>query len=468
MSPEDLAFEPLVSLSARLRRREVSPVEVTKAMLDRIETLDGHYMSYTTVLAESALAQARHAESEIVRGHWRGPLHGVPIAIKDLCFTTDAPTTGGTALHAGFVADFDATVVERLKMAGAVTLGKLKMTEGAYTTHHPDVSSPLNPWDEDSWVGSSSTGSGVATSVGLCYASLGTDTGGSIRFPSATCGLTGVKPTWGRVSRHGVFALADSLDHLGPMTRTAADCAAVLAAIAGHDIGDPTSLADPVPDYLSALGGSIRGLRIGIDRRYATEGVNQEVAAALTEAESILRALGARIRDVSFPAYERLVSMWIPMCSVETAIAHKATYPEKAELYGPALRQLIDQGRSVDGMELGEILHERLKFCGALSAMFEDVDALLVPTMPLTIPTLDQMASYGGDPSVLNGILRFTAPFNFSGSPAVTMPNGIDARGMPLSFQLVGPHLSEDVLLRLAHAFQSVTDWHMRRPPALG
>jgi amidase len=468
MSPEDLAFEPLVSLSARLRRREVSPVEVTTAMLDRIEALDGHYMSYTTVLADRALAQARQAEGEIARGHWRGPLHGVPIGIKDLCFTTYAPTTGGTVLHSGFMAEFDATVVERLEMAGAVTLGKLKMTEGAYTSHHPDDPAPLNPWGEDSWVGSSSTGSGVATSAGLCYASLGTDTGGSIRFPSATCGLTGVKPTWGRVSRHGVFALADSLDHVGPMTRSAADCAAVLGAIAGHDPNDPTSLAAPVPDYLSGLGGNIRGLRIGIDPGYATEGVDPEVAAALAEAESVLRALGARIREVSFPDYKMLVSMWIPMCSVETAIAHRTTYPEKADLYGPALSQLIDQGRSVTGMELGEIVHERLKFCGALSAMFRDVDALLVPTMPLPIPTLAQMESYGGDPSVLNGILRFTAPFDFSGSPTVTMPNGIDARGMPLSFQLVGPHLSEDVLLRAAHAFQSVTDWHMKRPPALG
>jgi amidase len=466
MAFDDLALEPLMSLSARLRRRELSPVEVTSAMLARIEALDGHYLSYRTVLADRAMAQARQAEQDIARGHWRGPLHGVPIAIKDLCQTTFAQTTAGMPIHAGFMAEMDATVVQRLEMAGAVTLGKLKMTEGAYTSHHPDDPAPLNPWDAESWVGSSSTGSGVATSAGLCFASLGSDTGGSIRFPSATCGLTGVKPTWGRVSRHGVFALAASLDHIGPMTRSAADSAAVLGAIAGHDPQDPTSLADPVPDYLSGLRGNIRGLRIGIDRRYATEGVDPEVAAALAETEDVLRALGAEIREIRFPDYERLVSLWIPHCAVETAVAHKDTYPAQADAYGPALAQLIDEGRALGGMDLMEIVHERLAFNGALAAAMGGVDMLLVPTMPMPVPTLSQMASYGDDPSVLHGILRFTAPFDFSGSPTITLPNGMDRRGVPLSCQLVGRHLSEDLLLKAGHAYQCATDWHMQRPPA--
>lgn len=466
MNPADLPFEPLVSLSARLRRREISPVEVTQAMLDRIDAIDGTYMSYKTVLAERAMQQAEDAGREIAQGHWRGPLHGVPIAVKDLCFTTFAPTAGGTTMRASFTPGFNATVVDRLEAAGAVILGKLKMTEGAYTSHHPQDPSPLNPWDTASWVGSSSTGSGVATSAGLCYGSLGSDTGGSIRFPSATCGLTGIKPTWGRVSRHGVFALADSLDHVGPMTRTAADAGAILGVIAGHDANDPTSLADPVPDYLAELGANIRGLTIGIDRAYATAGIDPEVVAALEETEAVLRALGARIREVRFPDYEKLVSLWIPMCSVETAIAHKESYPARAAEYGPDLKQLIDQGRSLTGLEVGEIMHERLRFCGGLASLFRDIDLLLVPAMPMPIPTLAQMASYGEDPSVLHGILRFTAPFDFSGSPTITMPNGIDRRGMPLAFQLVGRHVSEEVLVRAGHAYQSVTDWHMRRAPA--
>lgn len=467
MDPKDLPFEPLVSLSGRLRRGETSPVEVTTAMLDRIEAIDGTYMSYKTVLAERALEQARQAEREIMRGHWRGPLHGVPIAIKDLCYTTFAPTAGGTTMHAAFTPDYNATVVERLEMSGAVLLGKLKMTEGAYTSHHPEDPSPLNPWDPESWVGSSSTGSGVATAAGLCYASLGSDTGGSIRFPSATCGLTGIKPTWGRVSRHGVFALADSLDHVGPMTRTAADAGAVLGVIAGEDPNDPTALPDPVPDYLGELGRNIRGLTVGIDRRYTTEGIDDEVVAALGESERVLVALGAKVREVRFPDHKKLVSLWIPMCSVETAIAHKEHYPVRASDYGPDLTQLIDQGRSLTGMEVGEIMHERLRFCGGLASLFREIDLLLVPTMPMPIPTLAQMASYGEDPSVLHGILRFTAPLDFSGSPTITMPNGVDKRGMPLSFQLVGRHLSEDLLVRAGHAYQTATAWHAMRPPAL-
>lgn len=467
MNREDLSFEPLISLSGRLRRREISPVEVTQVMLDRIEALDGTYYAYATVLAERAMEQARRAEMEIARGYWRGPLHGVPIAVKDLCYTTYAPTAGGTTMHRNFTPEHNATVVDRLEMAGAVTLGKLKMTEGAYTSHHPDDQSPLNPWGTEYWVGSSSTGSGVATAVGMCYASLGSDTGGSIRFPSATCGLTGIKPTWGRVSRHGVFALADSLDHVGPMARTAADAGAVLGVIAGPDVNDPTALPDPVPDYLAELGGNIRGLTIGIDRGYVTNGIDAEVVAALEEAERILAALGAKIRDVKFPSYERLVSLWIPMCSVETAIAHTEHYPLRASEYGPDLSQLIDQGRSLTGMEVGEIIHERLKFCGALTSLFRDIDLLMVPTMPVPIPSLEQMAAYGEDPTVLLSILRFTAPFDFSGSPTITLPNGIDKRGMPLSFQLVGRHVSEHVLIRAGHAFQSATDWHSKRPPSL-
>jgi amidase len=467
MDAKDLPFEPLISLSGRLRRREISPVEVTSALLNRIERIDSSYHSYTTVLADRAMKQAQRAEQELMRGHWRGPLHGMPIAVKDLCFTTFARTTGGMPMYRDFIPKFNATVVDRLETSGAVLLGKLKMTEGAYTSHHPDDQTPLNPWGADYWVGSSSTGSGVATSAGMCYGSLGSDTGGSIRFPSATCGLTGIKPTWGRVSRHGVFALADSLDHVGPMTRTAADAGAILGVVAGHDVNDPTSLPDPVPNYLAMLDENIRGLKIGVDRDYVTDGIDPEVVAALENTEKTLAALGAKITEVRFPSYKRLVSLWISMCSVETAIAHKDYYPERAKDYGPDLAQLIDGGRALSGLQIGEIIHERLKFCGALASLFQDIDLLLIPTMPIPIPTLEQMGAYGEDPSVLLGILRFTAPFDFSGSPTITMPNGIDKRGMPLSCQLVGRHVSEDVLVRAANAYQTASDWHTRRPATL-
>lgn len=239
----------------------------------------------------------------------------------------------------------------------------------------------------------------------------------------------------------------------------------MLGVIAGADINDPTALQAPVPNYLADIGDGIRGLRIGVDRNYTQDGIDPQVVAALLEAERTLADLGAEIREVEFPSYEKLVSMWIPMCSIETAEAHLATYPSRKSEYGPDLAQLIEQGRSMSGVEIAAIHHERLKFSGSLAAMFGDIDLLLIPTMPVPIPSLAKMSEYGADPNVLLSILRFTAVFDFSGSPTITLPMGMASDRMPLSMQLVGPHLSEDVLARGGHAFQSVTDWHTRRPP---
>ena len=397
----ELQYESLTTVSDLIRRKRLSSAELTDTALRRIAQLDGQYHSYATVLPERALKQAKAADAEIARGLWRGPLHGVPIAVKDLCYTTFAPTCAGTTIFKAFTPSFNATVVERLEDAGAVILGKLQMTEGAYTSHHPQVAPPLNPWNTSYWVGSSSTGSGVATSLGLCYGSLGSDTGGSIRFPSATCGLSGIKPTWGRVSRYGVFPLADTLDHVGPMTRSVADAAAMLGVIAGADRNDPTTYKAPVPDYLESIGDGIRGLRIGIDRGYATDGVDGQVVAALVEAERVLVGLGATIREVRFPDYQKLVSQWIAMCSVETAAAHADTYPARKSEYGPDLAALIEQGLATKGTEIARINLERLRFSRELSELFEAVDVLLIPTMPVPIPSLDLMKAYGEDPNVL-------------------------------------------------------------------
>ena len=464
---EGLHFESLTRIAALIKDRQLTSVAVTTAMLDRIARVDGQFRSYTTVLGERALARAEAADRETAKGISRGPLHGVPVGVKDLCNTRFAPTGAGTTMFRNTTPDHDATVVARLEQGGAVILGKLSMTEGAYTSHHPENPSPLNPWNTDHWVGSSSTGSGAATAAGLCYGSIGSDTGGSIRFPSATCGLTGIKPTWGRVSRHGVFPLAVSLDHVGPMTRSAADAAAMLGVIAGADPKDPTALDAPVPDYGAALGRSIRGVKIGVDRRFVGEGIDGEVVAALGEAERVLVSLGARMVHVVMPPTDDLVRGWIPFCSVETALAHRDTYPTRAAEYGPDLAALIDQGRAMSALDLAAIYHERLAFSGALAALFDEVDLLLVPTMPVPVPSLTKMGEYGQDPDVLLRILRFTAPFDFSGSPTITLPNGFDAAGMPLSFQLVGRHLSEELLCRAGHGFQQVTDWHTRHPPAL-
>ncbi len=465
MTEQPLHYKTLLHVSDLIQRGEVTSAFVTQEMLNRIAAVDPEFLSYVHVCADRALAQAGAADESIAKGIVKGPLHGVPIAVKDLCYTTYAPTRAGTTIHKDFIASHNATVVDRLEAAGAVILGKLTMTEGAYTSHHPEIPTPPNPWNPDYWVGSSSTGSGVATSAGLCFGSLGSDTGGSIRFPSATCGLTGIKPTWGRVSRHGVFALADSLDHVGPMARSVADCAALLQVLAGWDPQDPTSIDAPVPEYGAEIGKGVRDMRVGIDRAYAFDGVDPQVAEALERAIEVLERQGARIVEVTFPDYRDLVAAWIMMCAIETAVAHQETYPARAADYGPDLAQLIDQGHATSGMEAARGHHLRLAFSEALATMFGGVDCMLCPAMPMPTPSLAQMAQFGEDPEVLNAILRFTAPFDFSGSPALTLPNGIDKAGMPLSMQIIGPRLGEAAIIRAGDAFQRATDWHARRPP---
>lgn len=468
MASQPLFFKNLFEVAEMIRKGETTSVAITRNILDRIATVDPHFQSYIHVCRDRALDRAVAADAEMGNGIFRGPLHGIPIAVKDLCYTTFAPTRAGTTIYKDFVPFYNATVVDRLETAGAIVLGKLTMTEGAYTGHHPDIPTPPNPWNADYWVGTSSTGSGVATSAGLCFASLGSDTGGSIRYPCATCGLTGIKPTWGRVSRHGVFALADSLDHIGPMARSAADCAAILQVIAGWDVLDPTSVDTPVPDYVAEVGKGVRDMRIGIDRSYAFGGVDLQVAEALERAIDVFEGLGARVVHVTMPDYDELVAAWIMMCAIETAVAHRDTYPDRASEYGPALAQLIDEGHATTGTEAARGHHLRIAFTQALATMFGEVDCMLCPTMPKLTPSLADMSDYGDDPSVLQAIMRFTAPFDFSGSPTITLPNGIDSAGMPLSMQIVGAHLGEGAIIRAAAAYQSVTDWHTRHPAIIG
>ena len=352
----------LSELSLLLRTKAVSPVELAKHMLDRIDALEPRLESFVTVTAQRALEQAQHAEREIGSGQWRGPLHGVPLAYKDIFYTDFAPTTAGTAIHKTFQPTYSATVVRRLETAGAVSLGKLKTTEQAWTDHHPTVSAPKNPWGAELYAGASSSGSGVATAAGLTFGSLGSDTAGSIRFPSAVNGLTGLKPTWGRVSRYGVFELAASLDHVGPMTRSAVDCAIMLGAIAGADPADPTAVHDPVGNYEAAALRSVAGMRIGLPRAYAADGIEQSVVAVWQAAAKVFEDLGAVVEEISFPEWRNAASSFPILCSSETALAHAATYPSKSESYGPALSGLIELGRSSSAMDLAAAHHARLEF----------------------------------------------------------------------------------------------------------
>jgi amidase len=461
----DLHYLELMELAARIKAHEISPVAVTRAQLDRIASLDDALGSYALVMADVAMAQAKVAEAEIATGLYRGPLHGVPIAVKDLYWTKGFPTAAGMTIYKDYRPDEDATVVRRLKESGAVLLGKLQLTECAYSDHHPSVTPPKNPWNADYWPGISSSGPGAATAAGLCYGSLGSDTGGSIRWPSAANGLTGLKPTWGRVSRYGAFELAATLDHVGPMTRSAADAGAMLGAIAGSDTNDPTAMLDPVPDYLAVVGLSVCGLRIGVDAAWNGEGVDVATQAALSEATEVFRMLGATIVNVQFPDVTHAVADWGPNCAVEAAVAHETTYPARKAEYGPVLASVIKAGRALSGLDYQKILLRRLALRGRVAALFGTIDLLLVPAHPFAPLTLAMIRTLGEQPELISKLQRFTCPFNMTGNPTLTLPGGFTKAGLPIAFQLVAAGLGEATLIRAGAAFQAVTSWHRRHPP---
>ena len=433
---EDLHYMSVTEVARRIEKKEISPVELTRAMLARIERIDGRLKSYTTVMADQALASAKAAENAIQNGSYRGLLHGVPIAVKDLYFTKGVPTMGGTKVLADHVPSYDATVVSKLRDAGAVVLGKLNLTEGAMAGYHPDFDVPVNPWREDRWPGASSSGSGVATAAGLCFASLGSDTGGSIRFPAACNGVVGLKPTYGRVSRYGVLALAESLDHVGPLARTSADAGIMLEAIAGHDKSDLTSLTEPVPSMLDGIDGGVSGLRIGYDEAYATEGTDEGLVASIREVLQRLERLGARIVEVEVP--DASTEDWFTRASAEAAAAHEANYPSRRDEYGSFFREFLDQGAAVTGVQYAKAHKARAEFRGAFRAMLREVDVLACPSMPwppLLAPPNSLYGSFTEVMSLFEGdIGRFTGRFDFSGSPTISLPCGFSDEGLPYLF----------------------------------
>lgn len=460
----DLAYMSLLEVASLLEKRELSPVELTHHLLKRIERSDTHLHSYRTVLADRALAQARRAEEEIARGGYRGILHGVPIAVKDLVYTAGIPTLCGSTLMEDRLPGYDATVVRRLEAAGAVLLGKLHMTEFALRWHHPVWPAPANPWGADRWSGVSSSGSGVATAAGLCYGSLGTDTGGSIRFPAACNGVVGLKPTYGRVSRYGVFPLAKSLDNIGPLARRVGDAAALLGIIAGHDPDDPTSSHWSVPDYVSLLGQDVRGLRIGVDERFMRDGVHPEVSDAVLQAVKHLTELGLQPIEVVVPPIEPklMIDTWSTLCAGDAADAHRATWPARADEYGP-FRQWLEFADTQTAADYAAAHATRLEYAGKIAGLFEEIDLLACPAMPFAAPPIGDDALPLPDANVVRP--RFTYPFNFSNSPTLTLPCGFTSDDLPIALQLVGAHFSEATLLRAGHAFEQSTEWHRRVPP---
>ena len=475
-SIEPLHYSSLRDVACRIQSREISPVELTTRMLDRIAAVDGKLKSYATVMREQALEAAKRAEEEIQRGRYQGPLHGVPIAVKDLCYTKGVRTMAGTSIYAGFLPDHDATVVTKLSQAGAVLLGKLNLTEGAMGGYNPARDIPVNPWGEDLWPGASSSGSGVATAAGLCYGSIGTDTGGSIRFPSAANGIVGLKPTYGRVSRYGVFPLAESLDHVGPMVRRVGDAAVMFEAIAGFDSNDPTSLRDPVPHMLDELEKGVRGLRVGFDRRFATEGIQPEQSAAIQAAVDALRQLGAQIVDIQMPNVNGVRNMWLILCAKEAVTAHASNFPSRKNEYGPYFREFLEMGAAVKPADYAKATQYRNELSTKYRAVLSTVDAFVYPAAIGRAHPISREAQYGSMADVNGardkfansykpplGANVYTYPADLSGTPTLTLPVGF-SEGLPLSMQIAGQPLSEPTLCRIGHAYEEATGWYKKHP----
>lgn len=464
-SASDLPARTLSEVAGLIERREISPVELTRSMLERIEALDSQLHSYITVSGDFALQQAKRAEEEITGGQYRGPLHGIPLAVKDLILTRDVRTTCASKIFAEWMADHDATVISKLYSSGAVLLGKLSLTEFAGIGYHPSITPPLNPWDRNRWPGSSSSGSAVATAAALCYGALGTDTGGSLRFPAAACGVVGLKPTYGRVSRYGVFPLAESLDHVGPMTRSVADAALILSAIAGFDPQDSTTLRDLVPDFGGALKETAPRLRIGIDWEYCTTGVDEEVKEALAGAVKLFEGLGASVQAVNMTLVEEAIAAWGTIFAAECVAAHEATYPAREADYSPAFRAFLQDGGKVRGVDYAKAHVTRQKVRRMLELLLSDVDLLLCPTMGLIPLELDgRPFEEVISPERAHDLLRFTSPFSLTGNPSVAVPAGFSRDGLPLSLQVVGRYGEETTVLRAAHLYEQATEWHLRRP----
>ena len=447
-------------LGARYRKRELSPVEVTKTLLARIEKLDPTLHAFVTLTPDRALTDARAAEEALRHGDAR-PLLGVPVGHKDIYLTRGIRTTGGSALFADWVPDQESTVVRKWAGAGTVLLGKLITHEFAFGLQFPGHRFPAarNPWNTEHIPGGSSSGSGAALATGMLYGATGSDTGGSIRGPAAFCGITGIKPTYGRVSRAGVMTLSWTLDHTGPMARTVEDCAYLLAAMAGHDAADPACSARPVDDYVGALAGNIRGLRIGVPRNYFFEDVDAEIVRAFEDALGVLRKLGAEVRDLTVPSFDLSRSFFL-ILAAEAFAYHEQDLRTKPELYGEVLRERIMAGGLVTASEYVQAQRIRMQICADVAEVMKTVDVLATPTTPK--PATPFKVAY--DPELAFPRTNMP-PFNLTGQPTLALPCGFSPAGLPLSLQLSGRAFEETTVLRLGHAYQTATDWHTRRPP---
>ncbi|HEY2991303.1 MAG TPA: amidase [Methylomirabilota bacterium] len=460
----------LIELAAAIAARKVSALEATDACLERIGRLNGRLRAFITLDADGARARARALDADLAAGRRRGPLHGVPLAYKDLCHVAGLPTSCGTGTPEYFTSEIECTAVTRLAAAGAVTLGKLNMTELALgpfgdNPHHGDVD---NPWKPGHVAGGSSSGSGAAVAAGLAFGALGSDTGGSIRLPAACCGIVGLKPTYGRVSRAGAMPLSWSLDHLGPMTRTVGDAALMLEIIAGHDPHDATSSPHAVGTPSATLEAPIRGLRVALPENYYFDGVTPEARAAVEVAARALAGLGAQVQTLRLPDPAPLIDVAGILARSESSTIHARIARERPHELGAAVRARLEIGFHVSAHDYLQAGRLRARLTREfVREVFAEVDAVLTPTIPEPPPVLAAVTTPPVDEIVrrMNRFSRLTRPFNALGLPVLALPAGFTADGRPLGLSIAGRPFDEATVLRLGHAWEQAADWRRRRPP---
>lgn len=466
----DVTGLTLWELSAAISRREISSVEATRASLAAIEDQQPRLNCFISIDAEGALVAAARADAELGSGARRGPLHGVPMAHKDMFYRAGKITTCGAKIRRDFVADTTAAVHERLDAAGAVYLGGLNMSEFAVgpTGHNDHFGHCRNPWNRDHITGGSSSGSGAAVAGRLAYGSLGSDTGGSIRLPAAMCGVTGLKPTYGLISRYGIMPRCWSLDVVGPLARTARDCALITRCVAGHDARDSTTGRRAVPDYEAELGEHLRGITIGVPTNPIFGATDPEVQAALRQTVSVLASLGAEIVDVALPDPALIYTLTNVVNKAEAATIHARWLRDRPQDYSLSVRTRIEAGFHIPATQyLDAVRIQGRMLADFVAKVFERVDVVHMPVLGMPVPTIRETEVHDseGVPDLIERLTRYTRWVSYLGLPALSVPGGFSSNGLPIGFQLLGRPFAEATLFRVGHAYQLQTDWHRRAPP---
>lgn len=469
MDSNHLCYLSLSELSHLIQKKEISPVELVKAHLSRIESLEPKLNSFITLLPEQAIENAKEMEKEIQGGKYRGPLHGIPFGLKDLYYVKGIRNTSGSKLFDNFIPQYDSTVAFKLKKAGAILLGKLNLHPFAYgvTGENEEYGHMHNPWNLNLITGGSSGGNGSAVASGECPFAMGSDTGGSIRIPASLCGIVGLKPTYGRISRYGMTPLAWSQDHAGPMVRTVEDCAIIMNAVAGFDPNDPTSVSLPVPDYTQALRKEIKGVRLGVIKEAIDLPIESQVRESFWKAVDKLVDLEAIVSELSFPIYNYGSSIASIIQMAEATAYYSELIKKHGDRIYPPVRLRLESGIFISANEYIQAQRARTLFCCQSLDLFKEVDLLLTPTLPtVAFPIGTSSVKIGEQKlNVVSLLTQYTRPFNLNGFPAITIPCGFSENQLPIGLQMIGRPFEEETLLRVAYVYEQATEWHLKRAP---